>query len=592
VADSNPYGLIYAFNFSRAYNTSQNFSDALSTVFSSNVITPQYLSGAMLANDDEFFLYGGVLDATNGALTPPANSVDAYNLYAASQGGQFHLGILETALPDAITRYITYGASVSAPSENLGFYFAGLRTADFGEMYYLSGNESLNPDVESATLIQLNMTQQGNPVWSNNSLPPAVLPRAGAEIVWLPFSEHGILVAIGGVVDPAFATINQTLNAASTAESVCLSYQTFFIATNSLQEIISPTFMSTVSIYDIATQQWYEQNTTGAPGQLTQGCSVVASAQDGSSHNIYWYGGFDGIDIAGELNDDVWILSIPSFTWFKVVSGEASHARAGHVCAKPYPDQMIVVGGYTSLAGDNIDCLRPGFVQVFNLSNLTWISGYDPTIWSNYSVPEIIFNMIGGDATGGATQTEPTPSGFANDKLSSLFNEAYATSKITTYYPYPLADSTTTLTPSPTPTPAPTQATRSSRTQKYLGPVLGTVLGLVVVVATLVVIWLWRRRLSHTREEPYTYSENDKEVDPFGGTRGKSTLEIDGNELHEAGGRTFYEMTSMLITNFSLPFSLQFPGIWNLTRNRCCEPCGDGCQPCWLCFAFGCFGNY
>ena len=81
-------------------------------------------------------------------------------------------------------------------------------------------------------------------------------------------------------------------------------------------------------------------------------------------------------------------------------------------------------------------------------------------------------------------------------------------------------------------------------------------LGLIVVVAIFVVIRLWHRRLSHPREEPYTYSENDKEVDPFGGTRGKSTLEIDGNELHEAGGRTIYELTSMLITNFLLPFSL------------------------------------
>jgi hypothetical protein len=235
VPESNPYGLIYALDFSKAFNTSQNFSDALSTVFSSNVITPQYLSGAMLANDYEFFLYGGVLlDVTNGALTPPANSVDAYNLYAASQGSYFQLGILESALPDDITRYITYGASVSAPSENLGFYFAGLRTADFGEMYYLSANESLNADVESTTLIQLNMTQQGNPMWSNNSLPLGVLPRAGAEIVWLPFSEHGILVAIGGVIDPVFASFYLVLNASSTAESVCLFYRTLFIATNSL----------------------------------------------------------------------------------------------------------------------------------------------------------------------------------------------------------------------------------------------------------------------------------------------------------------------------------------------------------------------
>jgi hypothetical protein len=179
-------------------------------------------------------------------------------------------------------------------------------------------------------------------------------------------------------------------------------------------------------------QQWYEQNTTGAPGALTQGCSVVASAQDGSSHNVYWYGGFDGINFEGELDGDVWVLSIPSFIWMRVDSGNQSRTRAGHVCAKPYPDQMIIIGGYTSLAGDNIECLGSGFVQVFNLSDLTWLSGYDPMVWSNYSVPSLLSDKIGGNATGGATQTEPTPSGFTNDKLSSLFNQAYATSKITT----------------------------------------------------------------------------------------------------------------------------------------------------------------
>lgn len=186
----------------------------------------------MLANDEEFFLYGGALGSTNGALPPPANSADAYKLFAASPDSPFQFGILESALSDGTTRYISYGASANAPSENLGFYFSGLRTAGFGVIDYLSSNESLNADVESTTLIQLNMTQQGSPVWSNNSLPPSVLPRAGAEIVWLPLSEKGILVAIGGVVDPVFASVNQTLNASSRAESVCLSNQTLLTISN------------------------------------------------------------------------------------------------------------------------------------------------------------------------------------------------------------------------------------------------------------------------------------------------------------------------------------------------------------------------
>ena len=60
------------------------------------------------------------------------------------------------------------------------------------------------------------------------------------------------------------------------------------------QQAQSPTFMSTISFYDIADKVWYEQPTNGVgPGQLTQGCAVLASAQDMSSHNIYWYGGYD-----------------------------------------------------------------------------------------------------------------------------------------------------------------------------------------------------------------------------------------------------------------------------------------------------------
>jgi hypothetical protein len=54
------------------------------------------------------------------------------------------------------------------------------------------------------------MTQQESPEWSNYSLPSSVPPRAKAEIVWVPLSEHGILVAIGGVINPAFATPNFT----------------------------------------------------------------------------------------------------------------------------------------------------------------------------------------------------------------------------------------------------------------------------------------------------------------------------------------------------------------------------------------------
>jgi hypothetical protein len=66
------------------------------------------------------------------------------------------------------------------------------------------------------------MTQQESPEWSNYSLPSSVPPRAKAEIVWVPLSEHGILVAIGGVINPAFATPNFTYDPLTVTQSVRL----------------------------------------------------------------------------------------------------------------------------------------------------------------------------------------------------------------------------------------------------------------------------------------------------------------------------------------------------------------------------------
>jgi hypothetical protein len=176
---------------------------------------------------------------------------------------------------------------------------------------------------------------------------------------------------------------------------------------------------------------------------------------------------------------------------------------------------MIVVGGYTDYFG--LTCL-PEFLRGFNLSSGTWLESYDPAIWSNYSVPSAIRSVIG----------------FTNPNLSSLFSEAYETSKITTYYPYATGTSNG-LTPTPRAIP------------KYLGPVLGAVLGLLFLTA-LLVIWLWHRRRSRTREGPYSYTENDKMIDPLGGARGNPAVEIDGNGMHEAGGTTIHEMMGMSLT--------------------------------------------
>jgi hypothetical protein len=254
--------------------------------------------------------------------------------------------------------------------------------------------------------------------------------------------------------------------------------------------------LSTVSVYDLATETWYEQTTSSAPpNALAQGCTVVASAQDGSSHNIYWYGGFDGLHPTQSFSDDVWILSIPSFMWMKVKPGTTDHARAGHKCVKPYPDQMLIIGGYASLSGTQPQCVDNGIIQIFNLSSAEWIEKYDPTVWTNYTVPEMIYDMIGGGPTGSATQSTPS-GGFSDSKLGYIFGTRYETTKITTWYPY-----APTPTQNATRTALPSAVSKSSGTPKYLAPVLGVVLSLFFITLVILGTLLWRRR-KYLRSNP------------------------------------------------------------------------------------------
>jgi len=93
--------------------------------------------------------------------------------------------------------------------------------------------------------------------------------------------------------------------------------------------------ISDIQIYDIATGKWYNQKATGnpfppsgsrddiLPEDRVLGCSVVMTAPDNSSYNIYMLGGTtQSISSLGHRLNDVWVLSIPSFNWIKVWYGK------------------------------------------------------------------------------------------------------------------------------------------------------------------------------------------------------------------------------------------------------------------------------
>ncbi len=226
----NPLGLVFTINFSIPFKTSQNSTTIFGTISKGTStgavynLAPNYYAGSMFANDYEFMLYGGLPEISNIEDPQASNAVAAFDLYSVPvPGKKFIEGFNSETLTSGITRYISNAASVSVPSENLGFSFAGARSASGGPIYYLTSNESVNADTLSSTLIEVDMADQFLETWVNHTLPSSVPGRVDPEIVWIPVSEQGVLVAIGGVINPPYLNVNQSL----TAQEIALSVSTW-----------------------------------------------------------------------------------------------------------------------------------------------------------------------------------------------------------------------------------------------------------------------------------------------------------------------------------------------------------------------------
>ncbi|KAF3936900.1 hypothetical protein ABW19_dt0206395 [Dactylella cylindrospora] len=156
--------------------------------------------------------------------------------------------------------------------------------------------------------------------------------------------------------------------------------------------------MENVYIYDIQNQIWYIQPTAGDAPQNTRGmCAVAATASDGSSVNIYNYGGviYDNSAKRFTQSNQMWILSIPAFQWIQV--DKTDDLKPGglqdHTCHL-HDTNMLVIGGRDF----SQRCDRTP-VKIFNVSTLKW----EPEFLAaapKYTVPYEIFDIIGGNASG------------------------------------------------------------------------------------------------------------------------------------------------------------------------------------------------
>ncbi|KAF9884198.1 hypothetical protein FE257_002189 [Aspergillus nanangensis] len=475
-SDGNVGGTFFSLSLTEPFNVA---TDNVTRLFSRNLqpdwAPVNFESGTMFATDNEFLLFGGLTRQTDSTDVPGAREIVEYERYSqGSSQGPWASRFTRSELPSPMSRYITYGAGVSVPSEDLGFYFGGMRGPDWGPITTHDGSANTS----AATMVTVDLSRMGDARWTNDTLPEHVATRASAQMVWLPYGARGILAVIGGVthlqdVYPA------PLSPAQVAEN----------------ERTGAGFLTTIPIYDIANAEWYVQNTTGNPPPATRAafCTAVASAPDGSSHNIYVYEGYDGTTPEPIPYDDVYILSLPSFTWVRGRAGVERHGRRAHQCIQVFPDQMLVLGGVSQ---DPTVCIDGGVIQIFNLSTLQFQDAYDPDTWSEYRVPPAVVEQLGGrynaaplpdrlsiqklttySARGGANRT--APEAWHDPRLAAVFDHTY-TKPVRTWYPYGPSDAD--------PTPSATGAASASdgrtpaawRLPVLLGVLLPTVLAAVV----------------------------------------------------------------------------------------------------------------
>ncbi len=366
---------------------------------------PAVANGYLWNSQEALYLYGGEYSDDPVAYPNPCG-LWTYDVTSSSWS---EISSPQTSPGDASdvggqpVQCAAEGAGITVPSIGRGYYFGGhidgYTTSGWSQSiariyltslleYTFPGEKnpsiSSDPTAGSAGLFR-NITQGG--LQGTASFPE----RADGVLVFVPgFGSDGIIVGLAGGNNATF------------------------------------TQMNVIDVYDIASSTWYKQSTSGPTPEIrVNPCTVAVTAADGSSIQIYMYGGQNLIPAGQQTQyDDVWILTIPSFTWIQVDTSNQSvpPARAGHTC-NAWNAQMVVVGGYV---GTQLECDTPG-IYVFNMSSLEWQNNYIALSGANdlnqqkaqesnasaligsygYEVPAVVQSVIGGSALGGATVTAP-----------------------------------------------------------------------------------------------------------------------------------------------------------------------------------------
>ena len=317
------------------------------------------------------------------------------------------------------------------------------------------------------------------------------IPRSRGEMQYIEdMGGKGILVQIGGnqkgLDDTSSSSMSNLvshdpnpLQLTHSQESIMDAYRQEKVPMNQID------VFDVSSLYNSSTPDgtWYKQNTTGdTPAGRIDFCLALASSEDGSSHNIYMYGGRGMNGTTDVFYDEVWVLSLPSFTWTNVYQG--SSPRYGHSCHRVGTRTMLTVGGAANSKLNQTPCdWETKGVGVFDMSAVAWGSVYDANA-PDYTVPKLVASKIGSGAGGGgaaASMTQPTE-GFDQEGLAQIFKVPYKPKR---------GNSTNSTSPPPSSQP---QTSNSN----LIGPVVGGLIGGLVLTGLLAaLLWYYRHQIKH-----------------------------------------------------------------------------------------------
>jgi hypothetical protein len=343
-------------------------------------------------NTSEIYTYSGTSFRGNQSfLDSDKVYANAYPLFSFNNDtqtwGQYDLK--QTTTP-------SYGLSAEASDQGLAFYLSG--QVDNGtEPYTRTVGDSVTLLNGMMVIDLVHKTAKNISVTMHDPQ-----PRIGGALQYIPaIGGSGVLVALGGrVYDGIHRPTSQDTGRLVTFDEV--------------------------DIFDIESYRsnpasngtWHQQKTYGEiPPPRIDSCTVVGSAPDNSSHNIYMFGGWNPTK-PNTWYDEVYVLSIPSFTWVKMYYAESP--RYGHTC-HAVGRQMITTGGHNIRRNvtDYCDWELHG-IAVLDMPSMTWGSIYNATL-GQYEVSTGVVDKIGGTPQGGNSRQIPE-GGWSSPQIGTLMN--------------------------------------------------------------------------------------------------------------------------------------------------------------------------